>query len=95
MSILSNTTDTSPISTQRSTRRFAQFIVRLINNFVAAVIAQRERQANLAVLRHLSDRELSDIGIARSQISGGLAQAAKERALLQRELARRRPSTGN
>jgi len=64
MSILSNITDSTPIAVQRSTRSFARGIVRVINNFVAAIIAQRERQANLTILRTLSDRELGDMGLA-------------------------------
>ena len=86
MSILSNITDTTPIAVQRSTRLFARGIVRVVNNFVAAIIAQREHQANLTILRTLSDRELRDMGLARSQLVGGLAEAAKERARLQRRL---------
>jgi uncharacterized protein YjiS (DUF1127 family) len=89
MSILSNITDTTPNALQRSTRLFARSIVRVINNFVAAVIAQREHQANLTVLRTLSDRELMDMGLTRGQIGVGLAEAAKERVLLQRRLASR------
>jgi|RhiMetStandDraft_4_1073278.scaffolds.fasta_scaffold628012_1 uncharacterized protein YjiS (DUF1127 family) len=91
MSILSNTTNTTPIAVQRSTRLFARGM-QVINNFVAAIIAQRERQANLAILRTFSDRELRDIGIARGQIVAGLAEAAKERTALQRLLAQRYPS---
>jgi uncharacterized protein YjiS (DUF1127 family) len=91
MSILSNTTDTTPITIQRSARNFARDIVRVIDNFVAAVIAQRERQANLTILRALSDRELRDMGLAQSQIAGGLVEAAKERAWLQKVLAERSP----
>src|SRR5215472_2166767 len=67
MSILSNITDTTPIAVQRSTRNFARGVFRIINNFVAAVIAEREREANLAILRYLSDRELWDIGLARAR----------------------------
>ena len=89
MSIQSNVTDTTPIAVQRSTRLFARGIVRVVNNFVAAIIAQREHQANLTILRTLSDRELSDMGLTRGQIGVGLAEAAKERALLQRRLASR------
>jgi uncharacterized protein YjiS (DUF1127 family) len=55
----------------------------------AAIIAERERQATLTILRNLSDRELWDIGLARSQIGAGLAEAAKERARLQKSLAER------
>ena len=83
MSILSNITNTTPIAVQRSTRLFARGIVRVVNNFVATIIAQREHQANLTILRTLSDRELSDMGLTRGQIGVGLAEAAKERALLQ------------
>ena len=92
MSILSNITETTPIAIQRSTRLFARGVVRVINNFVAAIIAQRERQANLTTLRNLSDYELRDIGLGRSQIAVGLAEAAKERERLQRRLAERIPS---
>ena len=83
MSILSNTTDTTPTAPQKSARRFARGLVQLVNRFVAAVIAQREHQVGLIVLRNLTDRELRDIGLSRNQIPGGLAAAAKDRALLQ------------
>ena len=86
MSILSNITDTTPNAAQWSTRLLARSIVRVLNNFVAAIIAQRELQANLTILRTLSDRELRDMGLARSQLVGGLAEAARERARLQRRL---------
>jgi len=88
MSILSNITDTTPNAVQRSTRLFGRSIVRVINNFVAAIIAQREHQANLTILRTLSDRELRDMGLTRGQIGVGLAEAAKERVLLQRLASR-------
>jgi uncharacterized protein YjiS (DUF1127 family) len=90
MSMLSNITDLSTTPrVQRSMRLLSRGILRVVNNFVAAVIARREYQANLAILRSLSDRELWDIGLSRSQIAGGLAEAAKERAGLQRQLASR------
>jgi uncharacterized protein YjiS (DUF1127 family) len=90
MSMLSNITDLSTTPrVQRSMRLLSRGILRIVNNFVAAVIARREYQANLAILRSLSDRELWDIGLSRSQIAGGLAEAAKERAGLQRQLASR------
>jgi len=88
MSILSNITDTTPIAVQRSTRLLARGIVRVVNNFVAAIIAQREHQANLTILRTLSDREIRDMGLTRGQIGVGLAEAAKERVLLQRLASR-------
>jgi uncharacterized protein YjiS (DUF1127 family) len=89
MSILNSITDTTPVALQRSRRLFARGIVRAVNNFVATIIAQREQQANLTILRSLSDRELRDMGLTRSQVAGGLAEAAKERARLQRGLASR------
>lgn len=94
MSILSNITDTTPTAVQRSTRLLARGIGRVVNNFVAAIIAQREHQANLAILRTLSDRELTDMGLTRSQIRGGLTEAAKERALLQRRGWQAGPNAG-
>ena len=91
MSMLSNLTDlaTPPRVVQRSMRLLSRSIFRVVSNFVAAIIAQREHQANLTVLRSLSDRDLRDMGLSRSKITGGLAEAAKERARLQRLLASR------
>ncbi len=56
----------------------------LLNRWVAAMIAHREREAARFVLGHLSDRALKDIGIYRSQIDDGLAEIARRRARLQR-----------
>jgi uncharacterized protein YjiS (DUF1127 family) len=53
---------------------------RLINHWIAALIARREYQAQLTVLRSLSDRQLSDMGLARGQIGEGLADAGRERS---------------
>jgi uncharacterized protein YjiS (DUF1127 family) len=55
----------------------------LINRWVAAVIAHRERQAALVALRHLSDRDLQDIGLYRNEIGDALAERAEERARMQ------------
>src|SRR6266404_8336557 len=57
MSILSNITDTTPIAVQRSTRLFARGIVRVVNNFVAAIIACWQR----------SERECGDPIACRSR----------------------------
>ena len=91
MSMLSSISDFSstPASIRRSIKVFARTIARVANGWIAAIIAQRERQANLTILRSLSDRELRDIGLERSQIGAGLVQAAKDRALAQSRLARR------
>jgi uncharacterized protein YjiS (DUF1127 family) len=91
MSLLNSTSEFSsaPFAIRRSLRVFGRSVSRAINNAIAAIIAQREQQANLTVLRKMSDRELRDIGLARSEIGGGLAQAAKDRTRAQRLLAAR------
>ena len=42
-------------------------LAKLINNWIAGLIAQREYQANVALLRSFSDRQLKDIGLDRRQ----------------------------
>ncbi|WP_409363078.1 DUF1127 domain-containing protein [Bradyrhizobium lablabi] len=89
--MLSNIAESaSPVAIQRSVRLVTRGIFRVVNNFVAYVIAQREHQANLAILRRCPERDLRDIGLSRSQLAGGLVEAAKERARLQKELASRK-----
>lgn len=61
---------------------------RLVNRWIAGVIARCEREAALAALRQLDDRELKDMGIRRCQIGDALTEIARERTRLQR----RRPS---
>jgi uncharacterized protein YjiS (DUF1127 family) len=91
MSMLNSTSEFSsaPSAIRRSLRVVGRSVSRAINNAIAAIIAQREQQANLTVLRKMSDRELRDIGLARSEIGGGLAQAAKDRTRARRLLAAR------
>ncbi len=83
MTMLNNTSNYSvaPVAFRRSMKFFILRLARFINGFVANVIAQRERQAQLAVLRSLNDRELMDIGLNRCEIGEGLAEAAKARSL--------------
>jgi uncharacterized protein YjiS (DUF1127 family) len=91
MSMPSNIAEsTTPVAIQRSIRLLTRGICRVVNNFVASIIAQRERQANLAILRILSDRDLRDMGLSRSQLGGSLTEAAKKRARLQRRSASRK-----
>jgi uncharacterized protein YjiS (DUF1127 family) len=87
MSMLSSISDLSsrPLPIRRSIRIFARSFAAIANRLIAAIIAERERQANLAVLRALSDRELRDMGLTRSQIGAGLAQAAKDRSWAQNQ----------
>jgi uncharacterized protein YjiS (DUF1127 family) len=91
MSLLNSTSDffASPPSIRRSLRAFGRGVFRAVNNVIATIIAQREHQAQLTVLRQLSDRELRDIGLSRSNIGAGLAEAAKDRTRSQRLLAAR------
>jgi len=42
---------------------------RFVDGRVAAVLAHRERQAAMFVLRHFSDRELKDIGLCRGDLA--------------------------
>jgi len=91
MSMLNSTSDfsASPLAIRRSLRAFGRGIFRAVNNAIAAIIAQREHQGQLTVLRQMSDRELRDIGLARSDIGAGLAQAAKDRTRSQHLLQAR------
>jgi uncharacterized protein YjiS (DUF1127 family) len=87
MTMLNNTSgySTTPVAIRRAFGIFAARLGRLINRGIAAFIAHREHQANLVILRSLTDRELRDIGLDRGQIgSEGLAEAARTRALQQR-----------
>jgi len=88
MSMLNHTSDFSsaPFLIRRSIRSFGRGFLRTVNNAIAVIIAQREHQANMTVLRNLSDRDLRDIGLSRSQIGNGLAEAAKDRLRSQRQL---------
>ena len=69
-------------------KRRARFLLkrmgRLLNHWLAAAIAERARQADIIVLRHLNDRELKDIGLTRSDLGEGLAEAARCRIRMQR-----------
>ena len=52
-------------------------MTRLVNNAIAAVIAQRERQATLAILRSMTDRELRDAVDLLRKLEGDIHQTAK------------------
>ena len=71
-----------PSPTYRKARFYLKSLAHMINGWIAAAIALRERQANLCILRKLGDRELRDMGLSRSQIGEGLREAAKDRARL-------------
>ncbi len=52
---------------------------RLLDGWVAAMIANFERRAEAAALHHLNDRQLKDIGLYRCQIEAALAEAHRDR----------------
>jgi hypothetical protein len=72
----------------RMARFYLKSLAHLINGWIAAAIARRERQANLYMLRKLGDRELQDMGLCRNQIGEGLVEAARDRAALQKRRCR-------
>jgi uncharacterized protein YjiS (DUF1127 family) len=85
MTMLNNTSPyavTAP-EIRRGAAVFLARFGRLINRWIAALIAHRERQAALVELQHLSDRDLKDIGISRSEIGDALAERARERSRMQ------------
>lgn len=86
MTMLNNTSNysTAPAVIRVAVRFLLRSLARLINRFVAGMIAHREYQANLVILRSLSDRELRDIGLNRNEIGEGLAEAAKLRNQMQK-----------
>lgn len=57
---------------------------RLVNRWVAGIIARREREAARVALRQLDDRELKDIGIRRHQLGDAFSEIARERLRQQR-----------
>jgi uncharacterized protein YjiS (DUF1127 family) len=67
---ISHTAATVPIA-----RKFAARLGNCINNWLAAWIARQEREAARKILLSFSDRQLRDIGLARSQIEYALKHA--------------------
>ena len=94
MTLLNHTTGYTPASgtVRTAIGYFLRRAGHLINRFVAALIEQRARQANLVLLRSFDDRQLRDIGLDRGTLDGGLAEAAKLR--LEQQLALRRKTRG-
>jgi uncharacterized protein YjiS (DUF1127 family) len=56
---------------------------RLINRFLAAMIARHERHAARVALHRLDDRQLKDLAMTRSQIESRLEELAQMRARMQ------------
>lgn len=51
----------------------------VFDDWIAAMLARRERQAAIFSLRHLNDRELKDIGLYRSLIAHDPRLSGRER----------------
>ena len=78
-------TNIQPLPTNASflLRKLGFHLSRLTNRWIALWLARREREAVLATLSDLGDRDLKDIGISRHHI-GALSEIARERTQLQR-----------
>jgi uncharacterized protein YjiS (DUF1127 family) len=68
---------------QRRVLFFPKAVGRTLKRWMAAVIAERARQADIIVLRQLNDRELKDIGLTRGDLREGLIEAARTRNRMQ------------
>jgi uncharacterized protein YjiS (DUF1127 family) len=56
---------------QSRTVEFSHWLKDLFDDWVAAALAHRERQATIVALMRLNDRELKDIGLYRDDIAYG------------------------
>ena len=77
---------TIPTSTRPLAWRTAIWLARvrrLINRFLAAVIARHERHAARVALHRLDDRQLQDLAMTRSEIESRLEELAQMRARMQ------------
>ena len=75
-----STRSAAPAAIRKAIGYFTTGLARLINCWIAALIAHREYQANLALLQSLSHRQLRDIGLDRCRIGEGLAELANDRS---------------
>ncbi len=78
-SIRPSSTDTPVLS-----GGLASLLNRLVNRWVAGIIARREREAARVALSRRDDRELKDIGIYRHQPGDASSEIASERMQPQR-----------
>ena len=84
MTMLNTTPRYAAPPIRRGVAVFLARLGRLVNRLIAAAIAHRERQANLVVLRHFSDRDPKDIGIYRCEVGDTLEERAQARQRIQR-----------
>ena len=83
MTMLTNIPTSAPRPFALRTAVWLARLRRLINRFLAAVIARHERHAAREALRKLDDRHLQDIALARSEIDARLEELAQMRARMQ------------
>jgi len=57
-----------PARLRSATRRWSRRLRHLVDGWVAAMLAYRERQAALWALHRMTDRQLQDIGLDRGNI---------------------------
>ena len=74
---------TAAFAIQRRVLFFLKAVDRTLKRWMAAVIAERARQADIIVLRQLNDRELKDIGLTRGDLREGSIEAARTRNRMQ------------
>jgi uncharacterized protein YjiS (DUF1127 family) len=79
MTMLTTTRSNAARSIRRRLVVFLRQFGRLVDDWTAAIIAEFERRAEIAALRHLSDRQLKDIGLHRGHIEGALDEASRDR----------------
>ena len=79
MTMLLPTQSTTAPSLRRIVLFNAARIRRLVNGWIAALIARHERRATLATLRRFDDRELKDIGLYRGELYDAVAKASQAR----------------
>jgi uncharacterized protein YjiS (DUF1127 family) len=79
MTILTNIQPTTVSGLRQRTIVLYGRLRRLVNDWVAAIIAHRERQAALYALHGFDDRQLKDIGLYRCQLDETLERAAQLR----------------
>jgi uncharacterized protein YjiS (DUF1127 family) len=60
---------TMPGGLRPATRRFFDRLKNFLDDWIAAALARRERQAAIFSLHRLTDRELKDIGLYRTNIA--------------------------
>lgn len=86
MTLLTTTRSNAATSIRRRLIVFRRQFGRVVDDWIARIIARFERRAEIVKLQHLSDRQLKDIGLYRGHIEGALDEAARDRLRQQNAL---------